>query len=251
MHHGVGGNFYRASFQDKMGDELLNRGVAVLRVNNRGHDLAYNAPPPHRRLGAAFETVDDCRHDWRAWIDLAAERGYQRILVWGHSLGAVKTIYYLAKEKDPRVARAVASSPPRFSHSSFLARHDGKQFADAVEDAKQLAKSGKPDSLFAIEIPTSALMTTKTYFDKYGVEERYDIIKHLPDTVTPLYVTVGGLEGREGQADRYAFGGLDGLLTDAAKKSNSWSYRLIDGADHFYSGVEGKLWSAVETWLAN
>ena len=41
MHHGVGGNFYNPSL-DAVGDRLLAEGVAVLRVNNRGHDIAYN-----------------------------------------------------------------------------------------------------------------------------------------------------------------------------------------------------------------
>jgi dipeptidyl aminopeptidase/acylaminoacyl peptidase len=132
LHHGVGGSFYKASFHDEMGDRLLERGCAVLRVNNRGHDLAYNAAPPHKRLGAAFETVADCRLDWKAWTDFAGSRGYSKIGVWGHSLGAVKTIFALANDNDARVARAVASSPPRFSHSSFLARHDGDRFAAAV-----------------------------------------------------------------------------------------------------------------------
>src|SRR5687767_4051764 len=61
MHHGVGGNFYNLHFFDPMGDRLLQAGYAVLRANNRGHDLAYNSPAG--RLGAAFESVDDCRKD--------------------------------------------------------------------------------------------------------------------------------------------------------------------------------------------
>ena len=103
LHHGVGGNFYNPGFIDRMADQFLERGCAVLRVNNRGHDLAYNSPAG--RLGSAFETVDDCRHDWTAWTDLAAKREYGRIGVWGHSLGAVKTIYSLAVQGDERIVR--------------------------------------------------------------------------------------------------------------------------------------------------
>src|SRR5687767_3884524 len=77
FHHGVGGNFYNPSFVNEIGDALLDEGCAVLRVNNRGHDLAYNSP--RGRQGAAFETVADCRHDWRSWLDFAAGLGYERI----------------------------------------------------------------------------------------------------------------------------------------------------------------------------
>src|SRR5438094_295145 len=44
FHHGVGGNFYNQTFFEKMSDAFLALGCAVLRVNNRGHDLAFNSP---------------------------------------------------------------------------------------------------------------------------------------------------------------------------------------------------------------
>ena len=252
MHHGVGGNFYRDSFQDQIAEKLLERGCAVLRVNNRGHDLAYNAPPPHRRIGAAFENVDECRQDWKTWIDYAQHRGFSNICVWGHSLGAVKNIYYLATENDARIARAISTSPPRFSYSAYNAHSDGHLFAASVKEGQALLDAGKPDAIFAIEIPTSAIMTPKTFFDKYGPEERYDILKLLPQIInvakTPLLVTIGSLEGQPKNPDRFAFQGLGDKVSALAK--GNLAYRLVDGADHSYTGVTDKLWQAIEGWLS-
>ena len=39
LHHGVGGNFYSPGMFEQYSDALLEQGCAVLRVNNRGHDL--------------------------------------------------------------------------------------------------------------------------------------------------------------------------------------------------------------------
>src|SRR5581483_7777117 len=86
-HHGLGGNFYGASFFQGAGDRLLADGCAVLRVNSRGHDQLFNSP--RGRLGGACEIVDDCRLDWKAWLDFAEQAGFRRIAIWGHSLGAV------------------------------------------------------------------------------------------------------------------------------------------------------------------
>lgn len=250
MHHGIGGNFYRAYFFEAMAEQLLARGCAVIRANNRGHDLAYNAPPPFGRLGAAFENVDDCRRDWKAWLDLAEARGFNRVCVWGHSLGAVKTIYAAAQDNDDRIARLIASSPPRFSYSAYLARPDGDLFKASVDEAQALADAGKTDVLFPIQIPTGALMTTKVFFDKYGPEERYDILKHLPKITTPILVTVGGLEGaRPEQVDRFAFEGLSETISGMAENQATLSSALIDGANHFYEDRTDALWSTVETWL--
>src|SRR5258708_1823107 len=74
-HHGVGSNFYAPSFFDTVGDELLADGTAILRVNNRGHDQAYQVG--QRRLGAAYEVIDDCRHDFTAWLDFASAHGFR------------------------------------------------------------------------------------------------------------------------------------------------------------------------------
>src|SRR5919197_3640766 len=66
LHHGVGGNFYSPGMFDQYSDALLARGCAVLRVNNRGHDLISRAmvDAGTKRLGAAYEDMEGCRDDW-------------------------------------------------------------------------------------------------------------------------------------------------------------------------------------------
>src|SRR5262249_33017070 len=66
-HHGVGSNFYVPNFFDRMGDQLVARGCAILRANSRGHDQSFYDGP--RALGSAYEIVDDCRQDIIAWLD--------------------------------------------------------------------------------------------------------------------------------------------------------------------------------------
>lgn len=249
--HGVGGNFYRSYFFDEIGDHLLEQGAALIRANNRGHDLAYKAPPPFEFLGAAFENLDDCRRDWKAWLDFATARGYERICVWGHSLGAVKNIYFLATERDQRISCAVASSPPRFSHSAYISRPDGELFLKSVEFAQKFADAGDWQALFEIEIPTSAIMSTRTFFDKYGTEERYDIMTHLPNIDVPLLVTIGSLEGnRPEKIDRFSFSGSAEAIGKLSESQTNLSFAPIEGADHFYSGEVDQLWLQLQAWIA-
>jgi len=248
FHHGVGGNFYNQSFFEPMSDHFLASGCAVLRTNNRGHDLAFNSPGG--RLGAAFETVDDCRLDWPAWTDFAEARGFGKIGLWGQSLGAVKTIYALAVQGDSRIVRAITTSPPRFSHSAYRARTDGAEFLAYYEQAEKLMARDQPDSLFAADLPTSLIATARTYVDKYGPAERYDVLKHLPNVQTPLLVTIGGEEGiHEDRPDRFAFGGLAEKVSALASDLPNVTFELIPGADHAYTNRNDELWAAVERWL--
>ena len=247
LHHGVGGNFYNAHFFEVMTERLLDLGYAVLRVNNRGHDLAYNSPVG--RLGAAFESVDDCRVDFTAWLDLAAEKGLTRAALWGHSLGAVKTIYFLASQGDPRVQWAIATSPPQFSYSDYMSRPDSHLFKAYFDEATRLAESGHPDAVFPVTIPTNVILAAKTYLDKYGPEERFDIVKLLPSVNIPVLLTIGTNEGATMESpDRFSFLGLAGQVTSLAAKRPSLTFEHIAGADHFYTGVTDDLWAAVNRW---
>lgn len=248
MHHGVGGNFYNQHFFDTLGDRLLEAGIAVLRVNNRGHDLAYNSPAG--RLGAAFEAVDDCRKDWQAWIDHAASLGFHRIALWGHSLGAVKTIYYLASGGDPRVVWAIATSPPQFSYSDYMSRPDAHLFKAYYDEARRLVDAGQPEAVFPVTIPTSVLLTAKTYLDKYGPEERFDIVKHLPNVRVPMLVTIGTKEGAGPESpDRFSFLGLADRVHALSNQHPRLSFAHIQDADHFYTGVTDRLWGAIDQWI--
>jgi pimeloyl-ACP methyl ester carboxylesterase len=243
-HHGVGGNFYSSYFFDAMGDALLERGCAILRVNNRGHDQAVLVGG--RRLGAANEIVDDCRFDITAWLDFAEQRGFRRIAIWGHSLGAVKTVYFLSVQDDPRIMCAVASSPPRFSYEMYRSAAGGDQFAAALKDAQSLVAAGKPEASIEAVVPVVRRFSAATYVDKYGPEARYDYFEHLPKVRKPLLLTLGSLE-----AGNVSFAPL---AKEGPSFGDRWpmiAYRLIDGADHSYATHTKELWSAVSEWLAS
>src|SRR5215217_6724330 len=89
--HGTGSNFYSSALFDDLTRHFHSAGVGVLRVNTRGHDLM--SSDAGRRLGAAYEVVDHCIPDLAAWITLVRERFGPRVVLVGHSLGAVKCLY--------------------------------------------------------------------------------------------------------------------------------------------------------------
>lgn len=241
-HHGVGSKFYTPSFFDRVGDALLERGCAVLRVNNRGHDDAFLVG--ERAFGAAFEIVDDCRLDITAWLDFAEARGFTRIALWGHSLGAVKTVYFLSVQDDPRITCAIASSPPRFNHAMYASSKDSERFLSDIARAQALVAAGTPEELLRAQIPTPRRFAARTYLDKYGVDARYDYVEHLPRVRKPLLLTVGSLE--DGNVS------FSGLVHDGPSFNARWpmvDFALIEGADHGYNDRDAQLWSSVEAWL--
>jgi pimeloyl-ACP methyl ester carboxylesterase len=241
-HHGVGGNFYTPSFFDRVGEQLEASGAATLRVNNRGHDQAYQLGP--RRLGAAYEVLDDSRHDFSAWLDFAQQRGYRRIALWGHSLGAVKTVYFQSQVRDPRVVCAIASSPPRFVHAVYRTSEHGERFANDIARAQLAIDAGDPERIIEALIPQNRPFSARTYVDKYGPNARFDYFQYLSGTPRPLLLTLGGQERGD-----ISFAPLAERGPSMHAEWPHVSYALIDNADHMYTHTTPQLWNAVRTWL--
>ena len=249
MHHGVAGNFYGVDLFDDLSDLVVAEGCAVIRANNRGHDLASWAENAvgRRRSGAAYEIMADSLHDWDAWIGFAADQGYRRIGVLGHSLGAVKTIYYFSHRDDERVRLAVALSPPRLSYSAFLRTSDGPAFGTYVETARKRIEAGDRHALIDAALPMPFLGSAATYYDKYGPEENVNILKRLPGVKLPLLATHGTKEA----ATELAMRGVPEELARLAGGIPHLSYALVPDADHFYTGLRPNLWRVLRDWLTS
>ncbi|MGH7139926.1 MAG: alpha/beta hydrolase [Pirellulales bacterium] len=245
--HGAGGNFYGSTLFAGLLPTWARLGLAVLTVNTRGHDsvsaTATNSGP--RMLGAAFEIVDECRHDLAAWIDWLSSRGYRRVGVVGHSLGALKAIYSLARETQSEVRAVVAISPPRLSYSRFVAGPEAEQFLGEFAEAEQHVAAGQGEKLLSVRFPIPYLVTAAGYIDKYGRDERYNLLKHVPLVPRPLLFTFGTIELRRGSA----FQGLPEDLQALAERGADLKVAVVAGADHFYTAARSELAGQIVSWL--
>lgn len=247
--HGTGGNFYSSTLFDALAEHFLARGCGVLRVNTRGHDGISTAVTPQggRRQGAAYEAVDDCRHDLAAWTQWLRDRAGPRVGIVGHSLGAVKALYALAAPGAPPLTALVALSPPRLSYSWFCESARGPQFLEEYRRAEQLLQQGQPTALLDVKLPLPFVITAAGYAEKYGPEERYNYLKFIGAVPCPTLVTLGAIEA----AYNMAFAGAIEVLQERAARLPRVQATLIPGADHFYSGVRGALFTQIENWIQN
>jgi predicted esterase len=245
--HGTGGNFYGSSLFDSFTERFLELGCGVLRVNTRGHDGLSNALTARggRRLGAAYEVMDDCRHDLAAWIDWLRQRAGPRIGLVGHSSGAVKCLYALAQEPQLAVACLVALSPPRLSYAWFCTSPQGPEFLKTYGAAEQLVQSGQPATLMDVQLPLPYVISAAGYLEKYGPDERYNLLRFVGGVSCPTLITFGSLEVEK----HMAFQGVPEALAERRPRQPSLGVETIAGADHFYSSVRAETVACVEAWL--
>lgn len=244
--HGTGGSFYSSTLFDALAERLLDYG-GVLRVNTRGHDGMSNAATAKggRRLGAAYEVVDDCRHDLAAWVQWLRERTGPRIVLVGHSLGAVKCLYALAHEPGLAVDGVIAISPPRLSYGWFCTSPEGPAFLETFAAAQQHVAEGRPGTLLDVQLPLPFAVTAAGYVEKYGPDERYNYLTFAGRVGCPVLVTLGGIES----ADNMAFRGAAAALAEIGASRPTLAVALIAEADHFYSRARPELLERVTSWL--
>jgi len=250
--HGTGSNFYTHGVLETFAHQAVAAGVPALRINTRGHDQVTAIPgvKGSQRGGATYENIADCRLDLAAWIALLAGRGYRRIVLAGHSMGGVKAAFTLAHEQHPEVAALLIISSPRFVHAKFHAHPRAEAFRADYARARQLVAEGQPDQLMRITQPLPLLITAAGFLEKYGPEDRYDLLRFLPRSQRPTLVILGSRSAEQS----IAFDGLAEEIKTLTHQHPHLSLRMVEGANINYTGCyeapfrEAREWFQGEAW---
>jgi pimeloyl-ACP methyl ester carboxylesterase len=244
--HGTGSNFYSSTLFENLTPQLLTDGIAVLRINTRGHDVVSVASTLHGplRLGSALEHVDDCRHDLIAWLEFLSSRNFRSIALIGHSLGAIKSIYTAVRASHPALSRLIAISPPRLSYSHTLSSHKRDEFLAEYRLAQEHVAAGHGEAF--IDRPFWFLVSAASFLDKYGPDEKYNFLHDVDRLTLPTLFVFGGLELEE-----VNFRGLpDAIPAAAPNAAQKISVVTIAGANHIYTGQIDELSHKLRAWLA-
>lgn len=237
---GTMGTFYSA-VQKPFAVDLVAAGYPALTLNTRGHGMAWRNRDG-RMMGFAYEIVTECPHDIRAALAFLHDRGWSRIGLLGHSLGAIKGFYYLSTEEDPGVAAFAAISAPRMCRSRLIAAPRADEYAANIALAEQRIAEGKGDDPVVYSHPQGpAIFSSRAFVDKYG-SDQYDTMALAAHIRTPMLLTRGSKE-IEIMPDGYQ----EEILALAAA-SHPGRAVTVEGADHFYTG--GFHRGAVEAILA-
>jgi alpha-beta hydrolase superfamily lysophospholipase len=245
--HGTGSNFYSSTFMEMLATKLHEQGVSVARINTRGHDgisTAVTSQAPIKQ-GAAFETIADCVHDLAGWTEWIRRQAGPRLLLLGHSMGALKCLYAAAQNPALQPAGIVALSPPHLSYELFCRSAKADIFRENYQRAEALAATEKP-GLIEVQFPMSMFITPAGYLEKYGPHERYNLLQFVPKITCPVLYLFGELEVAQG----VAFQLLPQALRSLQPSSDGREIDIIPGADHFYTGVRPAVWARIEPWLA-
>lgn len=240
---GVGTNFYGSRLLASLAESLQKAGLATICGNTRGHDGVNTTATDRGGIlqGAAYEIVDHCRMDVEAWVKSACERGYEEVVLIGHSLGALKIVYADAYQHTQGVTKVIAISPPRLSYSRFQHSPRADDFRSSMRKAEQFVANEEPQMLFPATFPYPLILSAATYVDKYGSAERYNLLRFAHRTTATASFIFGELELDDSNG---AFDELPDELRELNWKAPP-AITIVPQANHFYSGVQQRLNAAV------
>jgi pimeloyl-ACP methyl ester carboxylesterase len=246
--HGLTAKFYGRSMVN-LGRELAGRGYLFVAGNNRGHDFGYPYRPEPgdltaqpRIYGGGWELFDESPLDVAGWIDFTLGLGARDVVLYGHSLGALKVGYYQAVRKDPRVVGIIAGSPPMSA---------GRLDSELAATAERMVAEGRGRDLLPWGSTRAGANTqsAQTYLNRQRVN--LDVYgKSTPDApVTRLHVPIFALFGTEEPSVGTA-ADLE-LIKRNAAASPAVTTRMFEGADHSYAGHEPAIAAAMADWLGS
>ena len=236
--HGVAMNFYLPPLFS-FGQELAQRGYHCFVINTRGHDWIVRAGNLQKFGGSAYENLADCVADLDAAIGFLKQRGYQRFILIGHSLGAIKSIIYQGTQQRGDIAGIVSCSAPKQFYSERVERQP--KFRELIATAEQMVADGKSEELMMVPVGVNpGLFTARTHLDKYGKDDGNDCRPHAKNVGCPVLAIAGGAEPPF--FHEYA----KEIVAAAGGQS---MYQRVDGANHFYNRHTAEMVEVIARWL--
>ena len=243
--HGFTGHFSEPH-QIRIGRYLAERGYLFVSGDNRGHHLGASLGEwegPLRMGGGWWELVSESWLDIKAWLDFASMAlSPRRLVLAGHSYGAVKVTWYQGERQDPRLAGLISASGPIRPPSQRPELGEALVLAQRMVaegrglDLLPFGSTGRPGSLSAQTVVDRGT----SLVDVYGMEGGDS---PLGNVRCPLLAILGTKEPRIGSPED-----LETLKRNARSSSRA-DTALIEGANHLYQDREEAVARAIYDWL--
>lgn len=250
--HGLNGNFYENRFLDILAKTYTDKNFAFLTFNNRGRDFISELLKGNdfTVIGGSLERFKDCVLDIEGIVNWVKEKGYNEIILEGHSYGCNKVLYYYNKKKDECIKKILLLAPCDIPS-------EGKKFltAEEYEKAKQestkFVKQGKEKELIDFSVMANGKIAAGTYYNDFLPGGENDFIRYS--------------DGKEGKSDvlnninvpvLVIFGNVDEcVLTQSIDVVKEYlnnnikdcNIQIIEGANHSYANKYEELGNVISS----
>jgi len=266
--HGNGSSsiFYSVNKMNILAEEFSNQGIAFFPFNNRGahylHTIKKTNPPVggEIKIGMALEIIKDCIFDIDGAINFLKKLGYSEFYLAGSSTGANKiVVYHYYKSVNPIKKYILLSSGDDVGLSyEMLGR---VKFWLMLKKCFWEIKRGNGRKLIK-EIQDDFLYSYQSLYDTINPNGDYNIfplneyINKLKLSKKPLFKEYKTINKQTlviyGECDEYCYGVVPKCVEILKKEcghKDKFTFKIIKGADHGFSGHESELAKTISQWL--
>lgn len=251
--HGCGGNFYGNKYFELLTNSVIDLGISFLATNNRGAGVyeLEKGTVPH---GVSLEKFEDCVLDIDAWIEFALSKGYENIILEGHSYGTEKSVYYMNKGKYADKVKGIFLFG--FSDNvGYQAKHEIENGKNYMEEAKALMEKGEPYRLlhdldaYCGEMPVSAQTYVTTFYEDSEDAKAIPFRKgkdllFFQNINVPILGVIS--DNEEGEYTIIPIKDAVSLLKSENELAEAY---IINDTDHVFTGKENELVNIVVDFI--
>lgn len=251
--HGMAGNFYENRFVNVTGLKLVANGIAFCAMNNRGHDMISDfivvkeGKIEYARVGEVYERVEDSVKDIAAWVDFLKKKGFSKIILMGHSLGAVKAVLY-AQENQIGLKGLILASPPDMHRHAKVE----KDFAQKMKEAKKLVAQGNERTILKSPVLDWYMISAGTYLDLFTAGGSADVFSiesgNKPTGLLKLNLPILVLFGEKDDCYDYDPEKIRAFFQANIKNAKT---KMVPKANHVYLNHEEAFAQAVLKFSEN
>jgi pimeloyl-ACP methyl ester carboxylesterase len=250
---------FSSAFSSYLVRDLADSRTAVITFNNRGNATIRGMKRYTKtkkgyvrfNAGTAHEVFTECIDDIQGAIDFAQSQGVQEVYLSGHSSGCHKSMYYLAKKKNPSIVKGLILLAPLSDYASTAIFDTNGHLARATKKARALVAAGEPhtmlpDSLWPMPMDAQRFLSLYT---PDSVEEIFCYATPGKTPTTLRRVTVPTLVIMAGQ-DEYA----DRPLSEIATWFDTHAcmphdIHTVPNAPHNFATREETVTATIKKWL--
>ena len=215
--HGLNGNFYENRFIDTLAKSYTDNNYAFLTFNNRGRDVITELlkGDGFTVIGGSLERFKDCILDIDGVVNWVIEKGYNEIILEGHSYGCNKVLYYYNYRKSDYFKKIVLLAPCDIPSEGkkFLNK---EEYEKAKNDSTRLVQEGKENDL--------------RYVD--GENGRSELLNSIE---IPVLVIFGDMD------ECVLTQPIEVVKKYLTNNLRDCNIQIINGADHLYAGKYDEL----------
>lgn len=244
--HGLNGNFYENRFLDDLAKAYTRQHIAFLTFNNRGVNYITELlkGSEYEIIGGCFESFKDSILDIEGVINWVKDKGYQEIILEGHSYGCNKVLYYYHMKHDKDIKNIVLLAPCDIP-AEVKKYLNNEEYNKAFNDSSKLIKEGKSKELIDFKIMANGKISAGTYYYDFLPNGENDFIRYreginseskvLKDISIPILVIFGDKDDCVLTEDIET---IKGYLKNNISRCK---IEIIKDADHSYNGKEKEL----------